>query len=158
MSWREVKRCDPGARELADRHYSRQTVGHREFMPPGETLVLVHGAGPLFGGGAVWGSSRNVFKGRTRLRCSIFRNESTTRSSDLIRTATAATYARWPSERLTTEVQIEAVKAKRHPGYAFRCAGWVTTRVARSKLKGGGRLAYLSAPPRNALDKRGELI
>ncbi len=31
---------DQEARALADRHYSRQKVGARQFIPPGETIVL----------------------------------------------------------------------------------------------------------------------
>lgn len=41
MTWYRVQRCHPAAVALADRHYSRQTVGATEFMPPGKTLVLV---------------------------------------------------------------------------------------------------------------------
>jgi hypothetical protein len=151
MIWREVKRCDPAAREIADRHYSRQTPGAQEFMPPGETLVL-------YVPGAVWGSSRNIFLGRVRLRCCIFRNETKLLSSTLIARATALTYRRWPSERLTTEVKLESVRSKRDPGYAFRCAGWVTLGRGRHRRKGGGTLVYLAAPPPAALDERGELV
>lgn len=39
--WRRVKRCDVAARELADRHYSRQTPGAQDFMPPGRTFVML---------------------------------------------------------------------------------------------------------------------
>lgn len=65
-------------------------------------------------------------------------------ASDLIRTATAATYAVWadkyglPAERLRTEVKISAVRS-RNPGYCYKCAGYEVDRVVRGKL-------YLWAP------------
>lgn len=39
--WRKVPRTDPRARALADRHYSRQTVGARDFMASGRVLVML---------------------------------------------------------------------------------------------------------------------
>src|SRR6185369_7057911 len=91
--WRQVKRCDARARALADEHYSRQTPGADEFMSSGKTFVLL-GADD----GAVWGVIENRVPGGTevRWRCSIFRNASQARrSSELIREATALTYAHW---------------------------------------------------------------
>ncbi len=38
--WRRSWKADPAARELADRHYNRQRVGHPQFVPPGRALVL----------------------------------------------------------------------------------------------------------------------
>ncbi len=71
--------------------------------------------------------------------------ECSERASDLIRTATANTYAAWierygalPAERLRTEIGISAVASK-HPGYCYLCAGYVKDRVVRDKL-------YLWAP------------
>lgn len=62
--WRRVKRCDVAAREMADRHYSRQTPGAQEFMPPGRTFVMltpddravwgvIENQAPKWGGAAV---------------------------------------------------------------------------------------------------------
>lgn len=69
--WRQVRRCDPRAVALADRHYSRQTVGAAEALPPGETFVLLT-QDEL----AVWGAVHNLDPaGRPRWRVSIFRNE-----------------------------------------------------------------------------------
>jgi hypothetical protein len=71
------------------------------------------------------------------------------RASDLIRTATAATYQAWldrygelPAERLRTEVGICSV-ASSNPGYCYKRAGWIKDRVVRGKL-------YLHAPERAA--------
>jgi hypothetical protein len=75
----------------------------------------------------------------------MFRNLGDGLSSDLIRSALAMTYVEWakrygslPSERLRTEVKIDAVKS-RNPGYCYKVAGWVPDRVVRGKL-------YLWAP------------
>lgn len=39
--WRASHRADTPARELADRHYSRQKPGSPQFMPPGSCRVLL---------------------------------------------------------------------------------------------------------------------
>lgn len=141
--WRRVTRTDPRARALADRHYSRQTIGAREFMASGRTLVLLSHAAD-----AVWGAIDNLDPaGQRRWRCSIFRNESLILSSVLILEATRLTYEYWrhryhglPSAPLTTEVDPERTIRKRDPGRCFRRAGWRVIGVARG-------LVVLQAPP-----------
>lgn len=124
--WTEVRRCDPRAARLADRHYSRQTPGATEFMPPGETFVLISRDA-----GAVWGACLNLDPaGALRWRVTIFRRESGPVASDLIREATALTFARWiergglPPVPLTTEVDPQRTRHKRDPGRCFLRAGW----------------------------------
>lgn len=120
--WREVKRSNQQARVLADRHYSRQTVGAYEFMPNGETFVLLK-----WGEDAVWGVCLNKdMAGNFRLRNTIFRNESQILSSLLISEATSHTRNRWPVPpcALTTEIDADRVKHKRDPGRCFIKAGW----------------------------------
>lgn len=39
--WKHVAHNDGRARVLADRHYSRQTIGAAEFTPPGNKIVLL---------------------------------------------------------------------------------------------------------------------
>jgi len=70
----------------------------------------------------------------------IFRNLGAGLSSDLIREATAATYALWvwrygslPDARLRTEVDTRRV-ASRNPGYCYQCAGWTKDATKRGKL------------------------
>lgn len=123
--WRQVRRMDPRARDLADRHYSRQTVGAVDFMPPGRTFVLLTDDAL-----AVWGVVDNLDPvGGRHLRCTIFRNEGPRRSSDLVRVATALTLARWGRRwpghpPLRTEVDAGKVRRKRDPGRCFLRAGW----------------------------------
>lgn len=139
--WCLVKRCDPSARALADRHYSRQTPGAVDFMPPGRTFVLMTRDRT-----AVWGAVENLDPaGNRRWRVSIFRNEGPALSSYLVRTATLLTLGRWhrrwgpPSIPLTTEVDPSKVRPKRDPGWCFLRAGWRRVGVVRG-------LVVLEAP------------
>ncbi len=135
--WQQVKRSDVRARELADRHYSRQTVGAVDFMASGKTWVLF--AEHEDRSRAVWGCIQNMDPvGAVRFRCSIFRNETPWLSSDLIRTATRITQERWVRKfgwggepRLTTEIDPNKTRRKRDPGRCFRKAGWVCAGIVR---------------------------
>ncbi len=53
MRWLLSWRADPLARAIADGHYSRQTVGAAQFVPPGRCLVLV------IPGAAYWGARQS---------------------------------------------------------------------------------------------------
>lgn len=146
--WEHVSRFDVRARELADRHYSRQSVGAAGFMPPGRVLVL-----RTTDGLAVWGVCENLDPvGELRWRCSIFRNEGPRLSSDLVREATAITLARWrrkygalPSVPLTTEVDPARTRKKRDPGRCFLRAGWTFHREIAAG-HGRPRLLVFRAP------------
>lgn len=114
--------------EFVDDHYSRQTPGSDQILPPGETLLLQASAGI-----AVWGVVHNFDPGQDdtkRWRCSIFRNVGGGLSSLLIMEATAMTldywprHYGWPSVPLTTEVDPNKTRRKRDPGRCFRRAGW----------------------------------
>lgn len=142
-TWWAVKRRDPRALALADRHYSRQTPGAVEFMAPGRTLVML-----TLDARAVWGAIENLDgAGVRRWRVSIFRNEGAARSSDLIREATDRTIAYWlhhyrrlPPAPLRTEVDPSRVRPKRDPGRCFARAGWREVGATRA---GHGRAALL---------------
>jgi hypothetical protein len=124
--WRRVTRCDPAARALADRHYSRQTIGAAGFLPPGTTLTLLSRDGK-----AVWGVCENLDPaGNRRWRVTIFRNESEVLSSVLVREATVLTFDHWrshygdlPPVPLTTEVDPGRTRRKRDPGRCFLRSG-----------------------------------
>ena len=142
--WRRVKRTDPAARRLADRHYSRQTPGARDFMPPGRVFVLL-----TEDVRAVWGVVENWFRGERRWRVVIFRNEGSALSSDLIREATSLTYRYWLARwglpgPLRTEVNPGKVRHKRDPGRCFLRAGWRVIGESRSHRHRGA--IVLEAP------------
>lgn len=132
MQWRVCSGSDPDARLLADRHYSRQTVGHHKFTPPGRTFVLKTK-------GAYWVTSwpfpeyvRHKWKGAWI--CSAFRNEipleertPETRSSALILQAVQATqfhYGEAPDIGFLTFVDKEKTRPKKNPGFCFIKAGF----------------------------------
>ena len=120
---------DRGGALLADGHYSRRTVGSPQFMPPGQTVVLVTPVrDAVFGwwrphprSGLV---AMNGFDGWT---CSIFRNTGPFRSSDLILKAETklvdAGHGCGPSGMLTYVWDRKVRSA--NPGYCFKCAGWI---------------------------------
>lgn len=130
--WCRVTRYDTLAAELADGHYSRQSPGTDQYMPPGQHVAFVH-HGPH--GLAVWSAVWNVFRDVWRWRNTIYRNVSGTLSSTLVEWATFATYVEWridygslPEKPLTTEVDIKATSARRskhnEPGHCYLMAGW----------------------------------
>ncbi len=130
MDWRLTNRADLVAASIADRHYSRQSVGARQFVPPGRCVVLL-----TPDASALWVSSwpkaeyvHHAWAGAWI--CSLFRNEGQGHflSSDLISQAVAATRAVWekapPRQGFVTFVDVSQVCPKRDPGRCFRRAGW----------------------------------
>jgi hypothetical protein len=133
MIWHLSYRADPRVKELADRHYSRKTVGATQFVPPGRCLVL-------FVPGAFWVTSWQEYtrhNWRGAWVCSAFRREyGDTIASRMIVDALAATRWRWPDVpeiacscgchvAMITFVDGSKVKRKRDLGRCFRRAGFV---------------------------------
>jgi hypothetical protein len=95
MPWLLSTRADPVARRLADRHYSRQTVGARQFVPPGRCCVFVTACERAY-----WVTSwpfaefvKHEWAGAWVN--SAFRNEGAGVASELILSALSATLAFW---------------------------------------------------------------
>lgn len=144
--WRRVKKFDPRACWLADRHYSRRKIGSPQFMPPGQTIVLLS-----LDGLAVFGWWRphpdaglEAMNGLNGWTCTIFRNESPILSSDLILDAERAIpelgYDVGP-DGLLTYVWDSKIRSS-NPGYCFKRAGW--RRAGRSA---DGRKTLLQKRP-----------
>lgn len=139
--WLATDTSDPRALKLADQHYTRQTVGSKQFMRPGYRLVLVASDAK---GLAVFGWWRPKWEdgspflqrkdGLRAIECVIFRNSTAMLSSELIRSATAvvqswehANDVDWPDGLITGvgSEQTTAGRSKWHkPGWCFRKAGW----------------------------------
>ncbi len=129
MNWKLTNRADPTAARIADHHYTRQSIGSRQFVPPGRCVVLIVPSAPI-----LWVSSwpkhayvQHAWAGAWI--CSLFRNEERDRylSSELIMQAVAATRAIWgtpPELGFVTFVDAGVVKPKRDPCRCFRRAGW----------------------------------
>lgn len=132
-AWQPVTKFDRRAVVLADAHYSRRKPGSPQFMPPGQTLVLLTpDETAVFG----WWrphpdagiTAMNKLDGWT---CTIFRNTGPALSSDLIREAERELLARYDCgpDGLLTYVWDRKV-ASVNPGYCFKVAGW--RRIGRS--------------------------
>lgn len=150
--WCVVKKFDARAVALADRHYSRRKVGSPQFMPPGETLVLLT-ADAL----AVWGwwrphpaSGLKAMNGLDGWTCTIFRNEGPHRSSALVLAAERALIDSGRSigpDGMLTYVWDRKVRSS-NPGYCFKVAGW---KVAGRSADGRKTLLQKAVSPASAL-------
>lgn len=147
--WQITDKGDRDVRLLADRHYTRPPPGARGFCRNGQNLVFVTGCGK-----AGWVTFRPTPGKATRpdglaaWECALFRNESVYRSSDLIREATALTFALWgfpPPDGLITFVKPERVRTTLEldgvVGYCYR-------RAARRRVgySGSNALPLFRAP------------
>jgi len=120
---------DPEMAALADRHYSRRTPGARQFCYSGRKIVLRDSPGLVL---FVWMYPDPTFRmdNHTGYYCSIFRNESGRKSSEIILEAEQFAVARWGSGRAYTFVDGRKVRST-NPGYCFQIAGW--TKAGESK-------------------------
>lgn len=141
MRWTITHKGDEACRALADRHYTRQTVGSPQFCRPGRNLVLRTKAGD-----ALWVTWDGFRKdGAHAWECTIFRNESPHLSSELVAEAVALTIKTWgppPPAGFLTYVKAAEVRST-NPGYCYLRAGWF--RDGHSKRRGFHRLRYI--PP-----------
>jgi hypothetical protein len=131
MKWVRTIKFDPACAALADRHYSRRTIGSPQFMPPGQTVVLK----TLFDD-AVFGwwrpdpaSGIKAMNKRDGWTCTIFRNESEHLSSHLVldaEDALRATGMGCGPDGFITYVFDKKVRST-NPGACFKRAGWRRT-------------------------------
>ena len=121
---------DDEMRQLADRHYSRRTVGARQFLYSGRKLVLRDAAGlVLFAW--MYPDAKMRMDGQLGYNNAIFRNESPRLSSDIILEAEHWAFEKWGPNRLYTYVAPDKI-ASRNPGYCFKKAGWRYVRPSAS--------------------------
>ena len=126
--WQRIDKFYPPACRLADRHYSRRKPGSPQFMPPGQTIILLtQDEDALFG----WwrphpSSGLQAMNGLDGWTCTIFRNESSRLSSEPILAAEEELLERADSigpDGLLTYVWDSRIQS-RNPGYCFKMAGW----------------------------------
>ena len=126
--WRRVGKFDATAVALADEHYSRRKRGSPQFMPPGQTIILLStDETAVFG----WWrphprSGLAAMNGRDGWTCTIFRNTGRHRSSDLILQAElmlASHATDCGPDGMLTYVFDQKVRSP-NPGYCFKAAGW----------------------------------
>lgn len=128
MNWAISWRADPAVRPIADRHYSRQSIGARDFCPPGRAFVL-RGVGFTGYWVTSWPFAEYVkHKWGGAWMCSAFRREGgSVVASQLIREAVAATrwrYGNAPGLGMVTFVDPRKTRHKRDPGRCFLRAGF----------------------------------
>lgn len=121
--WYLTKDGDPACLELYERHYSayRYKDGRKRvlFCGPGEKIVLrTFDATALF----VWRRFIDA-SGQQGINCAVFRNESKTLASELVRQADAIADFAWPGARHYTFVNAARVQSA-NPGFCFLQAGW----------------------------------
>ncbi len=129
-----ANKYDPNGVRLVRDHYSRRKPESPQFMPPGETIVLVSAALD-----AVWGwwrphprSGIRAMNGRDGWTCSVFANHGPELSSALVLDAERALGVLTSSGRtagpcgpdgMMTYVWRSKVKSP-NPGYCYKIAGW----------------------------------
>lgn len=124
-NWLSVRDGDLRLLALNRRHYSAtKTRDWRcggKIAGPGEYMALLtQDAQACF----VWKRMR-LLSGERGVYCSIFRNEGSVLSSELIREAVQLAWQRWPGERLFTYVADRKIRSV-NPGSCFKHAGWRT--------------------------------
>jgi hypothetical protein len=133
--WIQTHNCDEAGRALADRHYSRQTIGAARFTRPGKNLVLRTAEGD-----AVWATWYGKYRkdNLDACECTIFRNESSYLSSYLIAYACLASFLQAGEGNLKdgiiTYVDDSKVNSV-NPGFSFRSVGFkYIGRTKKNKL------------------------
>ena len=138
MIWTRTKKFDSECAAMADRHYSRRTVGSPQFMPPGQTIVL-KAPNAVFG----WwrpdpSKGFKQMNGLEGWTCTIFRNESTAKSSEMILEAefalTEFAGADCGPDGMITYVWDKRVRSS-NPGCCFKIAGWKVAGKSADKRK-----------------------
>jgi len=162
MLWSLSYRNDPTARELADRHYSRKTIGASGFTPPGRCLVLY---AKTKSGKAYWVTSyqyteyvKHAWAGAWL--CSAFRNEGAGIASELIKDAIAATrsyFGEPPDLGMITFINRKKVKpiyvhGKPQWGWTWEKCGFVPVGETKSGLLVMQVLPDKMPPPDMALN------
>lgn len=124
--------CEMAA--LADRHYSRRSVGARQFCYSGRKLVLRNAEGTVL---FVWMYPDPKYRMDTQVgyNCSIFRNESQRLSSEIILEAEQFAVEKWGPGRAYTFIDGRKILST-NPGYCFIKAGWEGV----GDTKGGKRI------------------
>jgi hypothetical protein len=140
---------DPEMAALADRHYSRRTVGARQFLYSGKKIVIRDALGlVLFGW--IFPDETMRMDGQKGYNCAIFRNESPRQSSEIILESEQIAFDRWGPNRMYTYVDPAKILSV-NPGYCFKQAGWTTVHRADGSVhtsKAGQHL--LQKPPARA--------
>ena len=131
---------DPEMAALADRHYSRRTIGARQFMYSGKKIVIRNAEGTILFGW-IFPDPTMRMDGQTGINCSIFRNESKRLSSEVILECERIAIAKWGGQRMYTYIHPAKLRIVKRRGVEFCCwppgrcfieAGWRFERLAKN--------------------------
>jgi hypothetical protein len=129
---------DPEMAMLADRHYSRCTIGARQFLYSGRKLVIRDAAGDVLFGW-MYPDETMRMDGQKGYNCAIFRNESSRKSSEIILECERLAFEKWGPNRMYTYIDPNKTRIKialrNYPkwgirkgesvvGRCYREAGW----------------------------------
>jgi hypothetical protein len=115
---------------LADRHYSRRTVGSPQFAYSGRKIVLRDTAGSILFVW-IWPQLALRMDGQAGYNCAIFRNESPRLSSEIILEAERHALDTWGPNRMFTYIDPRKIRSS-NPGCCFLKAGWQRGGVTKS--------------------------
>jgi hypothetical protein len=121
---------DPGVRALIARHYSVKRPHGASWWSPAKTLCMTNIDRTIV---FVWQHPKPQYRrdGQEGYNCSLFRNEDSRLSSEVILEAEGIVKELWGPSRAYTYVDPEQV-ASPNPGYCFLMAGWVKVGVSKS--------------------------
>lgn len=123
--------ADPECAALADRHYSRGKIGARQFLPNGRKIVIRDSQG-LIVFGWLWCYEGLRLDDQSGYNCTLFRNESSRLSSEVILECERIAVSTWGPNRGFTYVKPSAIRSV-NPGYCFKRAGWRFLRTSADK-------------------------
>lgn len=165
MWWSITDKANEKCRVLADKHYTRISVGHPMWTRPGYNMILFYeqanGRSALFcwfrpkWESGIVGTERK--DGLRCIECSMFRNETRVRSSHLIVDAIScllswehAKNTEWP-DGIITGVSTTKTRSRRSPlnlpGHCFRSAGFVEFEHKSDKSRADLWLKYQGQLP-----------
>lgn len=144
---------------LADRHYSRRTVGAKQFLYSGRKLVLRNTEGSVLFGW-LYPDPTMRMDGQTGYNCAIFRNESDRKSSDIILEAEQYAFEKWGPNRCYTYIDPKKTKiilalrnypkmgirkGERIIGFSYRKAGWkpLVTKDGKPRVAKSGQHLFV---------------
>lgn len=125
IRWVNSFRADPIARQIADRHYNRQSVGSKQFVPPGSCCVLLERTGRAFWVTSAPKAEYVQHDWAGAWVCSAFRSEDAGESIQLVRQAIAASRAALgepPGLGIVTFIdsrKVEAILTRGVPSFGF---------------------------------------
>ncbi len=133
--WYATKQTDPVVVCHYLKHYSSEDHRHtgaqfqHGISSAGETLTLLTSDGAAV---FLWRKEIRDDE-QTGVGCAIFRNESSVRSSELIREADELAWSKWPGERHFTFVNPSKIRSS-NPGACFKFAGWQRCGLSKKGL------------------------